>query len=213
MKCAGPHSESDCTSLDLKCKHCLLKHRANDKSCPTYVLQTRLNNLMSEHNIPFHEAREIYSGNKTIAEVAKIHLPSATPTPPVPTFPSRSNLHFPALRPLPSYKRKIDTTPKSAKSGHTPKPITSTFPRSSFTRPAPKSKTPLRQSEFPSKLPKTHSQGEAAITSAQNDSSESSSYPSFKLLVWRFLIAISKSYPSYKGNYLTTYRKVSFYYS
>ena len=98
VNCGESHHEKDCTNPELKCKHCALKHKANDKTCPQYILQTKLINLMSEHNIPFYEAKDIYQGNKTIANIVR-HKPTPTLTPtPFLAPPPQSNIgHFPPL--------------------------------------------------------------------------------------------------------------------
>ena len=99
VNCGESHHETDCTNPDLKCKHCALKHKANDKTCPQYILQTKLINIMSEHNIPFYEARDIYQGNKTIANIVRNKPnPTITSTPFLAPSPQTNIGHFPPLK-------------------------------------------------------------------------------------------------------------------
>ena len=106
-KCAEHHGEADCTSDDLKCTHCSLKHRSTDKMCPRYILQTKIHSLMLTHNIPFSEAREIYQGNKTFSSVISNNT---TPIPTTHTVPPVSTIaHNPDKYPRP-VKRKVGPT-------------------------------------------------------------------------------------------------------
>ena len=96
-KCAEIHQEEDCRPQSLKCKHCSLQHKVTDKRCPTYILQTKISNIMSQNNIPFHEARQIYQANTSLSAVLQKHqqqptLPSNTTRPQV-----TSSVFFPSL--------------------------------------------------------------------------------------------------------------------
>ena len=107
VKCSGQHTEDECTTTELKCKHCSLKHRATDKQCPTYILQTKISHLMSQNNIPFHEAREVYQGNSTLSAVLQNRLQHTNIPLPGKTAPKRPEVFPPLHSPSPA-KRKLE---------------------------------------------------------------------------------------------------------
>lgn len=210
-KCSGPHPTSECTSSTLKCKHCQLPHLSTDKKCPAYGLQTKYSMLMTEHNISFLEARDVYQGNTSLAQIVQRPPPSLSG--PVPGSSQRS-LHFPPLSGPPPPKRKLamarnrDSAPSAAlqqvllaPSGRLP-----TVPRSE--------REPRRSLPHLSPRPEVLSSGEKASDSGSSSLrdietqppttrvSQDTAAPSLPLT------ASTSSYPSFKLIDMTVYSQI-----
>ncbi|XP_048255090.1 uncharacterized protein LOC125381694 [Haliotis rufescens] len=58
QRCSGSHDSSDC-SEDLKCKNCDGHHMASSKSCPVWILESKILKLKHTNNITYHDARKL----------------------------------------------------------------------------------------------------------------------------------------------------------
>lgn len=56
--CAGDHPATDACQTPLNCYFCKGNHKATSKSCPEYIKQKNIKQLMAEENVSFEEAKQ-----------------------------------------------------------------------------------------------------------------------------------------------------------
>ena len=182
-RCTGSHKESECDSQVLKCKHCSLKHKADDKKCPQYILQTKLVNIMSENNIPFYEAKEIYNGNKTIADLVRNTPTSNTPNIQTSISPTTKVNNFPILKQSGSIKRKLDSVSiKDSHDNHNPK---QSFRGAPFQPPTPtiaKVNKQCARKEPQTEINFTNQKNTKENDMQHEQTTGANNYPSYKLM-------------------------------
>lgn len=78
-KCSGNHNKSQCTSLEIKCIHCGNKHEALDRTCPEYIRQKRIKEVMAFQNLSFSDAVKLANPNQNFSSHPKDFPPLNTP--------------------------------------------------------------------------------------------------------------------------------------
>lgn len=107
LKCGDRHDVTECKQEHPQCKHCSLRHFANDRLCPHYILQTKLVAIMAEHNLSYFDAQAVHRGNKSVAEILRTPRSELQLRHP----PSLTERHFPFPKSTLSSKRRLPQTP------------------------------------------------------------------------------------------------------
>ena len=98
-KCSAKHSTKDCTSQTLKCAACGGAHSVDNRECPVWIQERKVNEIAETQKIPFDLARKKFRENEKEKEKADgRHATKASPssacqsapkTAPQPTAPTR----------------------------------------------------------------------------------------------------------------------------
>lgn len=105
-KCAGKHETCEVTSY--KCLNCTDKHMAMNKSCPIYIKEKRIRDIMAEFNCSYRKAMAIYTPPAVVPVVVVENLAtlSQDDPPAMPTHPAISRQE-PSV---PTYAQKASTS-------------------------------------------------------------------------------------------------------
>lgn len=106
-KCAGKHETCDITIY--KCINCTGSHRAMHKSCPVYVKEKQIRDLMAEHNCSYRKAMTMYVPPPIPVDTEEYFPPTASSQEDIPLVPSRSSFPPQESR-LPTYAQKAAAT-------------------------------------------------------------------------------------------------------
>ncbi|XP_028177425.1 uncharacterized protein LOC114365134 [Ostrinia furnacalis] len=92
-KCGDNHI--NCEKKEIKCLNCKGNHIVLDKTCPVFLKEKKIRNIMSEQNLPYKKALEFVLSDKEIGNQKNVSLDNGDsqsvilPTTSVPTWASR----------------------------------------------------------------------------------------------------------------------------
>lgn len=132
------HIRSACTSPNPTCINCKLNHEATDNECPEKKRQTKIKDLMAQHNLSFYEAKlELIEKNTDYLYSVRTQnsFEALNYTESFPNISHRYNTNniIPAYKPNPLTRRtntrvnKTDTVNRLQRSYSQPQPSTSTI--------------------------------------------------------------------------------------
>jgi hypothetical protein len=100
-KCTGNHA--NCETTTYKCRNCAGNHMALDKSCPMYQKEKSIRDIMSESNVTYKKAAEMYIPPKSpiVSIPPRIDIHSH-----VPSFPTSTLKNTSSTQELPGKKDK-----------------------------------------------------------------------------------------------------------